>query len=235
MARGGISAVVFDFAKLRTAIREGKIVEPRAVIEAALEVDRKLLKAFQRVPESWKYRTFYSDHDDENIWNRRYDIYNDNSSLVIQVWNGMRTCRILLHETIRDQLLTASSAMTQIFSEEESKEQEKESILAMLTMQTDILASVPSHPVPNPHERPSAFAERSRGYFILWPLYMAGVMDLATQPITTWVIRQLRKIAIEVGIGQANMLADVLEKHQLIALWRTKPTPRLKKDGAFFE
>ena len=227
-----VSAVVFDFTNFRAAIRNCEIVGPKAIVEAALEIDRKFMNAFDDVPTTWKYRTLYADQDDEFIWNRRYDVYND--YWTAQIWNGMRSCRILLHEIIRDQVLAASTAISPIFTEEESNELNKQSVHAMLGMQADILASVPSQMPSRLSDRPSSLMEGSRGYFILWPLYMAGVMDLATQPTKTWVIGRLRAIAYQVGIRQATVMADILEQHRHIAAWDTKSAPRLKKDETCF-
>jgi hypothetical protein len=227
-----VSEVIFDFANYRAAVRDCQIVGPKAIIEAGLEVDRKFLAAFQDVPENWKYRTVYTDQDDDCVWNRRYDVYND--YWTSQIWNGMRSCRILIHEIVRDQLLAASTAMNPIFTKEESKEQNAQSVHTMYKMQADILATIPMHVPSTPNDRPTSLMEGSRGYFVLWPLYMAGVMDLATQPIKTWVIGRLRAIADQVGIRQATLLADILETHRHISAWDTKPTPRLRRDGTFF-
>jgi len=229
-----VSGVIFDFANFRAAVRDCEIVGPRAIIKAALEIDKRFLGSFADVPDSQKYRTIYIDQNDELIWNGRYDIYNDDWTA--QSWNGMRTCRILLHQIVRDQLLAASTAITTIFAEEELKEQNKQSVLTMLNMQADILASIPSH-MPSTltlTHRNKSIMEASRGYFVLWPLYMVGVMDLATQPIKSWVIGRLRAIATQIGIQQATFLADILEQHRHIAVWDLKPAPRLRKDGTFF-
>ncbi|KAG0649208.1 Uncharacterized protein D0Z07_4537 [Hyphodiscus hymeniophilus] len=227
-----VSGVIFDFTNFRAAVRDCDIVGPRAIIEEALAIDRKFDAAFADVPESWTYTTMYADEDDKFIWNRRYHVYND--FWAAQTWNGMRSCRILLHEIVRDQLLAASTAITPIFTEEESKEQNKQSVQAMLDMQADILASIPSHLPEDFAQRMPSLMEASRGYFVLWPLYMAGVMDLATQPTKNWVIGRLRAIASRSGIQQATVLADILEEHRHIAAWDTKPAPRLRKDGTFF-
>jgi hypothetical protein len=227
-----LASVIFDFTNFRAAVRDCQIVGPKAVIGSALEIDRRFLAVFVDVSHSWKYRTLYASEDDEGIWNRRYDVYND--YWTAQIWNGMRSCRILIHEIVRDQLLAASSAITPIFTEEDAKEQNRQSVLAMLTMQADILASVPQHTLSSLIDNPSSLVEGSRGYFILWPLYMAGVMDLTTQPIKTWVIGRLRAIAVQVGIQQATVLADILEQHRHVAAWDTKPAPRLGKDETSF-
>jgi hypothetical protein len=228
-----LCGVIFDFTNFRAAVRDCEIVGQKTIIEGALEIDRNFLAAFADVPESWQYRTLYAEQDNEFIWNRRYDVYND--YWTAQIWNGMRACRILLHEIVRDQLLAALTAIIPIYTEEESKGQDQQSVLAMLNMQADILATIPSHVPSDITNRSTTLMEASRGYFVLWPLYMAGVMDLATLPIKIWVIGRLRAIASQTGIQQARVLADILEHHRHVTAWDTKPTPRLRNHGTDVE
>lgn len=124
--------------------------------------------------------------------------------------------------------------MNPIFTREESKEQNAQSVHAMMKMQADILATIPLHVPSSIKDQLTPLMEGSRGYFVLWPLYMAGVMDLTTQPIKTWVIGRLRAIADQVGIRQATVMAEILETSRHIAAWDTKPAPRLRRDGKFF-
>jgi len=133
----------------------------------------------------------------------------------------------MLHETIRDQLLSASTAITPIFTEDEMAAQNASSLNVMLQMRADILASVP-------HENPLAFngkpislLEGSRAYFVLWPLYLCGAMDVTTEPIRNWVIARLRSIGESVGIKQAFVVAEYLSQQKVISSWQTKPDPKL--------
>jgi hypothetical protein len=117
---------------------------------------------------------------------------------------------------------------------EESKEQNAQSVHVMLKMQADILATIPQHVPSSIKDQPTSLMEGSRGYFVLWPLYVAGVMDLTTQPIKKWVIGRLRAIADQAGVRQATVMAEILETPRHIAAWNTKPTPRLRRGGPFF-
>jgi len=73
----------------------------------------------------------------------------------------------------------------------------------------------------------------SRGYFVLWPLYLVAVMDMTTQPIRKWAIARLRSIGESVGLRQAIVLADSLDGRMHIAPWDTKPVPRPQRISAF--
>jgi hypothetical protein len=79
----------------------------------------------------------------------------------------MRICRILLHEIIRNQSVADSKAIMSIFTEEEYKKQNKQSILTMMTIQAEILASLPSHIPNNLYNDPNALMEGSRDYYLL--------------------------------------------------------------------
>ena len=90
----------------------------------------------------------------------------------------------------------------------------------MLEMQSDILASVPvdaSNPTSGSNGGPGSY---SLTYFLLWPLYMAGVIDLSSDKVRLWVIQRFRRIAEEVGIRQADMMADYLEAKKSIDPWK---------------
>jgi hypothetical protein len=224
-----LSAVIIDFTIFRAAVRDCKITGPRAVIEAALDIDRRFVAVFDNLSDDWKYEIIYSDDYPESIWNGNYHVYKE--YWVAHIWNGMRTCRILLQEVIRDQVLSGSSAMAIIFTEEESKTLNDNAVSTMLKMRADILASVPQY-TPEMLKRRPSFLDGSRGYFVLWPLYLVAAMDMTTQPIRKWAIARLRSIGESVGLRQAIVLADSLDGRKHIAAWDTKPVPRPQRISA---
>jgi len=224
-----LSGIIIDFTIFRAAVRECKIVGPRAVVAAGLEIDRRFLEAFGDLPQEWHYKVVYTDENPDLIWNGNYHVYNE--TYMAHIWNGMRVCRIMLHETIRDQLLAASTAMTPIFTEYEIAAQYDSSMNAMLQMRADILASVPHHTPLSFSDKPVSLLEGSRAYFVLWPLYLAGAMDVTTEPIRQWVIARLRSIGESVGIKQAFVVAEYLSLQKRIKTWETKPDPVLQRDS----
>jgi hypothetical protein len=224
-----LSGIIIDFTIFRAAVRNVKIVGPRAVVAAGLEIDRHFLEAFGNLPEEWHYKVVYTDENPEMIWNGNYHVYKEN--WMVHIWNGMRVCRIMLHETIRDQLLAASTAMTPIFTECEIAAQNDSSMNAMLQMRADILASVPHHTPMNFSTKSVSLLEGSRAYFVLWPLYLAGAMDVTTEQIRKWVIARLRSIGESVGIKQAFVVAEYLSQKKIIETWHTKPEPKIQRIG----
>ena len=52
----------------------------------------------------------------------------------------------------------------------------------------------------------------SEGYILVWPLYTAGMMNIATEPVQRWVVEMLRLIGQTMATQQAFALADMLEQ-----------------------
>ena len=50
------------------------------------------------------------------------------------------------------------------------------------------------------------------GYALPWALYLAGAVDVATEPIKKWVVETLQRIGRSMGIQQAIVLADRLSE-----------------------
>ena len=222
-----LSSVIIDFTIFRASIQDSQIVGPQGIIEAALEIDQRFISVFQDLPDEWQYNTIYTEENPHLIWNGSYHVYKE--FWIAHIWNGMRTCRILLHEIIRDQLLFASSSLIDTpFSAAECLAQNQSSEEAMIKMRDDILGSVPHH-TQNSIGPPSALLEGSRSYFVLWPLYLAGAMDLTTQPIREWAIKRLRDIGETVGLRQALVIAEYLISRKHIAAWGRKALIRPKR------
>jgi hypothetical protein len=49
---------------------------------------------------------------------------------------------------------------------------------------------------------------------------MAGLLDIATEEIRQFVIRNLRSVGRTMGINQARVLADILESKSGITVWK---------------
>lgn len=222
-----ISAVIIDYTIFRADVCGCKLVGPKAVIEAALDIDQRFIEVFDSLCGIWTYETVYSDETPHLIWNGNYHVYKE--PWMAHLFNGVRTCRIMLHEAIRDQLLSASTAMTPIFPISEMIRQGQSSVSIMLEMQAQILASIPQQmPTMTLDAAPGIWAGH-KAYFVLWPLYVIGAMDLTTGPIRNWAIARLKDIAETAGIRQALLVAGYLESGTWIRAWDTKPDPVLPK------
>jgi hypothetical protein len=140
-----------------------------------------------------------------------------------QMWNSLRTTRILLNELIRDTLLAGFSAKPPVFSSTEYTAQFQISTDTMYEMQADILCTVPQHIGYFPEGKTTfqtlseinqtmlPTIKMSGGQFLIWPLWTAGILDIATEEVREFVIRNLNSIGRTMGIKQAHALAVILE------------------------
>jgi hypothetical protein len=247
------------FADFRFKTQTGAITDLRVILSKAFEIDGTLLELFSDVPPGWEYETVFTDADPDVVFNGRYHVYYD--YWVAQLWNAMRTIRILLNEQIREILLQGFSSKPPLFLGPEYTAQLQISTDVLYELATGILSSVPQHlgyvskrtpqtptsnsATPTSSEQPSskflwaAFDEyspalpwmhldptakpmirASGGYFLLWPLYLVGCMDITTDPVRRWVIRILETIGRSMGIQQALVLATLMERQEEIKVWR---------------
>lgn len=49
------------------------------------------------------------------------------------------------------------------------------------------------------------------GSFLLWPLWFAGIMDIATEKVRNFVCHNLKFIGNTMGFNQAHVLAKMLQ------------------------
>jgi hypothetical protein len=249
------------FADFRSKTRAGVITDPQAILSKALEIDGTLLELFSDVPPGWEYETVYTDADPDVVFNGRYHVYYD--YWVAQLWNAMRTIRILLNEQIRGVLLQGFSSRPPLFLGPEYTAQLQISTDVLFELAADILASVPQHlgyvskptpqtPAPNTATPASSDQTSSRflwtdfdesspalpwmhcdisskpmirasgGYFLLWPLYLVGCIDITTEPVRRWVVKNLECVGRTMGIQQALVLSSVVERQEEIKVWQEK-------------
>ena len=127
----------------RARVRHGIISDPYLILARAMELDGNFVSIFSDVPPAWGYKTVYTDADPEIVFSGFYHVYRD--FMTAQLWNGMRSFRILLNEMIRDVLLAGFSSRPPRFFGQEYVTQFQISTEALYQLQSDILASVPQH------------------------------------------------------------------------------------------
>lgn len=245
------------YANFRASVRNGTLADPRVILRQALELEAFWLSIFADIPPGWKYETVYTDDDPDIVFNGRYHVYYD--FWIAQLWNAMRTVRILINEKIQNTLLDGFSSKPPLFVGPEYVIQLQLSTDLLYQLQTDIFASVPQHIGYVSKRRsssPSAststmsassnqsdtksrcsdfrdfpFDEKpnkvpsvrsSGGYFLLWPLFVAGSMDITTDSMRLWVVQNLRSVGHSMGIQQALVLAEVLQMKEEIKVWHEK-------------
>ncbi|KAG9228171.1 hypothetical protein BJ875DRAFT_259104 [Amylocarpus encephaloides] len=218
-----MSGIIIDFTRFRAAIRNAEIVAPRDIVARAAEIDQRFINVEKGLRPMFQFRTVYTLEKPDLVWDGYYHVYEHRWAA--QIWNGLRVCRILLSESIRDQVLVGSSALLPQFTDDESAAHNSRSAEIMLQMQADILASIPQYFMSAEGKFAPSLEEGSRSYLDLWPLYLVGVMDLSTPSLRAWVVHRLRAMAADIGISQAGVLAEYVANRQEFEEWRTKPVP----------
>jgi hypothetical protein len=209
-----VADTIIDFTSFRADVREGRLVGPREIITKALELDQRFIASFSNPPGDWRYETIFTDQSPHLVWNNVYHRFK--YDWAPPVWNGMRTCRIMLHETIRDQLLVSASAANPVFTPDDADAQESASVSICIEMGRDVMRSVPQHDptqdLTQDLTQPKTVLAGTHHAYIIWPLYLVGGMDVAPGNVKTWVVRRLKIMSEEEGIKQAGVLATYLEQ-----------------------
>lgn len=222
---------MMQFVMFNAKVRDGSISDPQVIIARSLELDGIILSIFtSKLPSGWEYQKIYTTAKADCIYNGCYHMYFN--SWISQIWNSMRTLRVMLNELIRETLLKAFSSKPPLLTGPEYVAQYQISTDVLYEMQDEILATVPQHlgyvsSSPNSDGLSGTdgllvpFSDRdnfpttrlSGPYFLIWPLMFVGTMDIATEDVKKFVTTNLRNIGITLGLQQAIALAGVVEKH----------------------
>ena len=262
---------LFSCTNFRARVRRGTISNTQTILQSALELDRRVLSLFSDVAPIWRYSTVYTEADPNIVYAGYYHMYQNYMSA--QMWNGMRSYRIMIHRIIYDTLLSEMSSKSPLFSIQQCLAQIQRSLEVSNQMQSDILASVPQHtgytsknsaeplssdthalrsdplvqrflwsdfaihrPYPSQQTVSASndipIIRMSNEYNLLWALYHAGAMALATESSRKWVIQTLRSIGRVMVIHQAMVLADMLEKNVEIGTQKTWRSANLSPSTA---
>lgn len=148
-----------EFTNFNASVLGGSLTDPEVILEKSLELDARYRFFYTNVPPGWEYETVLldADSDCDFVYSGRYHIYYD--YWIAQMWNGMRTVRIILHEFIREVLLKGFSAQPPLFTKPEHTAQLQLSTDTLYEMQADILASIPQHLGVTPRPRPTSPSE----------------------------------------------------------------------------
>ncbi|KAK2763920.1 hypothetical protein FQN54_009539 [Arachnomyces sp. PD_36] len=233
-----ILQIMMLLADLRASIREGSVKGPRAILGSALELDGFLLEISANVPPGWEYATITTNIDSNFIYNGRYHVYH--AYWIALMWNVFRTIRIILNDIIRGALLDGFSIKPPIFTDLKYATQLQVATETLYDMQADILATVPQFigginltrtvgkdPLKDPIIAKFTPVPMSGCSFLIWPLWLAGVMDNTTDAVRNFVSRVLRSIGDNQGIRQAHILADLVERNSGIQVWNDENHDRV--------
>ncbi|KAF2175423.1 hypothetical protein K469DRAFT_610743 [Zopfia rhizophila CBS 207.26] len=112
-----------------------------SIVATSLKLDKSLEDLKARIPDIWKYEIVPLKEPMDTVYGNFYHIYPD--PWIAQMWNNLRSVRIVLHKVICEQLKRGSAQSPALFVSPEWNPQMKLSEALMMTAASDICASVP--------------------------------------------------------------------------------------------
>lgn len=135
-------ALMLSLTNLRAAWKADSGAEPQTMMTKALQLDKETQQMFTEASPAWNYQVIHTG-DPEFALTGCYHIYPN--YMAAQIWNGMRTIRIVLNAIIRGTLLKGFSAKPPLFREPEHTIQFQNSTDTLSQLQLEIIASTPQH------------------------------------------------------------------------------------------
>ncbi|CAD6582208.1 MAG: hypothetical protein ASARMPRED_000899 [Alectoria sarmentosa] len=204
-----ISGLVVKYANLKGATQDGCVSSPN-IIARATALDLEFLSLAKRMPSTWLYNPAYVEKASERVFEKRYDIYPDH--FVTQGWNVLRVMRILLNDIIRTY---RDSKNTSPFNDGPSSPKSSIAAACIDEIAKGICATAPQftgYETTTPRSKAYCTTQRLRCYTLLFPLYVAGLYASSTTQIKPWIVKQLRFMSNEIGIPNAKVVAEILER-----------------------
>jgi hypothetical protein len=233
-----LSEVLILFASFQAAIKNGILNDPDSIIAAALQVDSEFFTLSRTMPPQWQHETIFTNADPELVYEGYCYLYAN--TWMAQIWSNLRVSRMFLNQIIVEQLRHSTSSPSSCPLPEKTIQYElatatlvemSSGICATLPQQAGYLLSLSSQTSATLLSIPSLSSSQSQKsraqyrestatavgcYFVLWPLFIVGLMSVASTLQRYWVINRLRFIGNRSGIQQAITLAEILERKERI-------------------
>lgn len=211
-----VSGLVVKYANLQAALQKD-CLSSSDIIAHATELDFEFMLLAKTMPSTWLYNTTYLEEASERVFEQHFDKYPDH--FIAQTWNVLRIMRILLNDIMRTYCI--ETAM-QSYDDASSFRNWDIATNTIDSLARDICAAAPQYTI---YENDSlkiknySTIRRIRCYTLLFPLYVAGSYASSTTKIKPWVIEQLRFMSDEMGIRNANVIAEILERADRTSPW----------------
>ncbi len=225
----------------RAHVIHGVISSPLEILATALEIDKAALEICADAPSTYEYDTVYTDADPDIIFDGCYHVYQDYLSATvwngirtirIMLHEIIRDTLPKLHSTkpsfpTNEQYTTQYQTSTDILLQMQSE------IIASVPQHLGYASTKTKSGLASDHFFPwshfnSRIASQYRslksksagppmirlfgGYTLPWTVYLAGAVDVANEPVQKWAVGTLQRIGRTMGIQQALVLADRLDK-----------------------
>ncbi|KAK1980558.1 hypothetical protein LZ30DRAFT_122377 [Colletotrichum cereale] len=139
-----ISGPVYKVLQLRYDINSGKLSQTADIIDQMSKVDREIADIISELPELWKYRPVKLSKPNPAVFDGyRCDVY-PNIGLA-STWNGVRSIRLMVHETIIGELFKCFPDQHIMAWPYEAKLQLANSVAFLEKLCDAVIASAPQH------------------------------------------------------------------------------------------
>ncbi len=180
------------------------------IVRRTVELDEEFLSLTMNMPSSWLYNTTYLQEASERVFEYHFDTNQDH--FTAQTWNVIRIMRILLNGIISSPCVAGRSGSCKETFNSYHQHIATNTIDAMAR---EICATAPQYTGYEVHTRKNkkySATQRLGCYTLLFPLYVAGLHASHTTRIRPWIIKQLRFMCTEIGIRNAGVVANILER-----------------------
>ncbi|OLN81545.1 hypothetical protein CCHL11_05544 [Colletotrichum chlorophyti] len=139
-----ISGPIYNFMQLRHDIKRGKFTQMRDIIDQLSKLDQEFVEIIAILPVFWRYRPVELSAAHPAVFGGRHcDVYP--ALTLAATWNGIRSIRIMVHETIIGELFKGFPGKHIMSWPYEAKLQLAKSVELLEKLRDTILASVPQH------------------------------------------------------------------------------------------
>lgn len=214
--------IIAHLSNLRADVHGKILTNPEEILDAAYAIEADLIAWSVNLPPEYLYTnktmvspniTFMQHCRGVPPYNCEYHVYP--SLWASSSWNHYRCARILVDEMIISHIYKSSPILPTACLSEESRLYVMSLRATINELGADICHSVPFHLgacnseiIPGmarlPHE------SYLSGLMLLWPLFMAGVIEGPVHPMRRWVMHCLNMIGNLMGLDQALALMDLL-------------------------
>ncbi|KAJ5131358.1 uncharacterized protein N7515_007397 [Penicillium bovifimosum] len=212
--------IIGKLSNLRADIRTNVFNNEREIISAASAIEADLIAWLASLPPEFNYETSVKSPFDFAFRQRfrGIDTYDDQyhvySNLwVCNSWNQYRSARIIVSEIILSHVRRISDSTSLSSLSTEFRLQCRTLRSTMRRLAVDICRGVPFYF--NAHQavkEPSLPPPESYigGLVLLWPLFVAGIVENPRHGLRRWVVKCLEMIGNTMGIDQALAVADMV-------------------------
>ncbi|WYZ40291.1 hypothetical protein EsH8_IV_000632 [Colletotrichum jinshuiense] len=139
-----LSGPIYKVMQLRYDIKSGKLSQTGDIIDQLLKVDQEFVVIIDDLPDFWKYRPVRLSTAHSAVLDGHHcDVYPTLG--LAATWNGVRSIRMMVHETIIGELFKCFHEHTILSWPYEAKLQLAKSVELLEKLRDTILASVPQH------------------------------------------------------------------------------------------